>query len=363
MPWFVVSSPPTRECSVDDGPVPVGDGVLPADAGVFRRRRAYRSRPGRPPRRRGGVLRPGGPASSASPSSPPTRGCSAGRDRQPAGSRVLPADAGVFRWSSRASSPRTRPSRRRGGVPVQIHPLFAAYESSPPTRGCSAVQAWLDAHPSVLPAEAGVFPPAQTGAVLELTSSPPTRGGLPMWPASLGPVSGPPRRRRAPIVDAMRTRFPTSSLPTRWPRSDRTVPVTLSLFADAKVLRLAGFSPRYRSPSSPPMRWCSVVNLVDEEVVDVVYADAMVSRLNKVWSIACLGPPRRRGGVPIRPEVRITGKLSSSPTRGCSGVTPRDGHVRGVLPADAGVFRCPRCRPRAGPCPPRRRGGVPVTWL
>src|SRR5690606_27245002 len=69
--------------------------------------------------------------------------------------RVLPADAGVFRWSLAWSRP-------------------GAW-SSPPTRGCSVPVRLLALVDVVLPAEAGVLRRAaapEPGAVL----SPPTRG-------------------------------------------------------------------------------------------------------------------------------------------------------------------------------------------
>ncbi|WP_327238473.1 hypothetical protein OG349_06355 [Streptomyces sp. NBC_01317] len=113
-----VSSPPARGCSAVLALVTTFVRVLPASAGVFRRRRAPGPSRRRPPRQRGGVPRWGFASSSLLASSPSARGCfgvSLG-----VGSRVLvfPAGAGVCR---RALEPRPRPSGppgRREGLPL-----------------------------------------------------------------------------------------------------------------------------------------------------------------------------------------------------------------------------------------------------
>src|SRR5690606_12841301 len=110
-----------------------------------------------PPRRRGGV-----PNSSVEPafqlwSSPPTRGCSAGRDLGVVAHAVLPADAGVFRSPAPNCCAPPSPPRRRGGVPTPEKTRTVPPLSSPPTRGCSDLPAPLRPPQGVLPADAGVF--------------------------------------------------------------------------------------------------------------------------------------------------------------------------------------------------------------
>ncbi len=97
IPWCGWSSPPTRGCS-DHRPRPGPlRRVLPADAGVFRGpSRPTRTR-WRPPRRRGGVPSTFARPNTVLGSSPPTRGCSARRVAASRTCLVLPADAGVFR--------------------------------------------------------------------------------------------------------------------------------------------------------------------------------------------------------------------------------------------------------------------------
>ncbi len=273
--------------------------VLPADAGVFRGARVYERRPS---------------------SSPPTRECSKSGDKGVWVARVLPANAGVFR---RIRCPRHRPagsSPPTRGVPTRLGYGDAQGNSSPPTRGCSAVFPDPVPRPGVLLADAEVFRAGRSrtvrwrgpsrrrggvpvfaqigrdtgrssrrrGGVLQPTPSPCSTRRPPCRRRGFRPATGRrnrgirlPRRSRGVPVGAgwgcsrvnilpaergvfrcgrrpwgrcrvlsangglrsstMRTRFQTSSLPTRWPRSDRMVPVTLPLFADAKVLRLAGF--------------------------------------------------------------------------------------------------------------------------
>src|SRR5690606_40961061 len=95
------SSPPTRGCSVVLDDTVVAASVLPADAGVFRPTAPIS--PGRrgPPRRRGGVPANTTYKVTVAASSPPTRGCSAARSPDRPRGGVLPADAGVFRRGRR----------------------------------------------------------------------------------------------------------------------------------------------------------------------------------------------------------------------------------------------------------------------
>ncbi len=151
------SSPPTRGCSAGGGLVGRGPPVLPADAGVFRNSRPRRRPSAGPPRRRGGVPSKTYRKAQARASSPPTRGCSDTAVSGPSSTPVLPADAGVFLRRRPPADTRGRPPRRRGGVPPHRRGGPGSSRSSPPTRGCSdggnRDRGWV----SVLPADAGVF--------------------------------------------------------------------------------------------------------------------------------------------------------------------------------------------------------------
>src|SRR5690606_19679550 len=96
-------------------------------------------------------------------SSPPTRGCSAGRDLGVVAHAVLPADAGVFRSPAPNCCAPPSPPRRRGGVPPPEKTRTVPPLSSPPTRGCSDERAGGATWGVVLPADAGVFRRRQLG--------------------------------------------------------------------------------------------------------------------------------------------------------------------------------------------------------
>ncbi len=189
--------------------------VLPADAGVFRRRRASEVPWTGPPRLRGGVPLLKIELTLAVSSSPPTRGCSV--QVHPAGGRqdALPADAGVFRGPCRRRSSSTGPSRRRGGVPAPMRTLTRPTTSSPPARGCSD-------HGGGARARTRVPPPMRGCSELDPTSE---EIGL-VLPADaevfrllevLGGVPGGPSRRRGgvPSCAVIRARSCVSSPPTR----------------------------------------------------------------------------------------------------------------------------------------------------
>ncbi len=212
--------------------------VLPADAGVFRSRCSSGPPSVGPPRRRGGVPVGIAPCSVVVTSSPPTRGCSAAARRLSALVLVLPADAGVFRPHRRRPDRRRRPPRRCGGVPDGDTSVIGRAESSPPTRGCSAVLVGDHCGCYVIPADAGVF----------------RAGGR-----RARPRRRPPLRRRG--------------VPSAPPGS--------------------------RSPArcSPPTRGCSVVAVVLHVDAGVLPADAGVFRVSELLRAGSRRAPRRRGGV------------------------------------------------------------------
>ncbi len=295
------SSSPTRGCSeaAQSGVERVL--VLPADAGVFRSEGWVRGRRRGPPRRRGGVPSPHQPADSARWSSPPTRGCSGHAVQRGQAGRVLPADAGVFRQAVGCRRPDPSPPRRRGGVPGTPYCSACERASSPPTRGCSAAAGGALHLAEVLPADAGVF--RSPGRSARRCSGPPRRrGGVP--PGQVWLVNHP--------------------------------------------------------SSSPPTRGCSDRRSSGRPESGVLPADAGVFRRSISGTMVCTCPPRRRGGVPLFWGITTAGATSSPPTRGCSAggseIAPQDL----VLPADAGVFREARSSVPLRTGPPRRRGGVPL---
>ena len=129
-------SPQVRGCSDGDYPIKACDKVLPAGAGVFRRRRLTRSRWRRAPRRCGGVPDGAAGATYAFACSPQVRGCSGWAFYRTVPELVLPAGAGVFRRTSASTSRSTSAPRRRGGVPTTKTSNPDACWCSPQARGC-----------------------------------------------------------------------------------------------------------------------------------------------------------------------------------------------------------------------------------
>src|SRR5690606_12279149 len=173
--------------------------------------------------------------------------------------RVLPADAGVFRRACWTRSLRARPPRRRGGVPRPACGRPRSRGSSPPTRGCSVQVAVGLVGGRVLPADAGVFQRAGTGGATD-PRPPRRRGGVP----------------------------------------------TIGIDVDAATA------------SSPPTRGCSEPAVGRSSGSSVLPADAGVFRDSEKPMVTALGPPRRRGGVPLAGLTPRELPKSSPQTRGCS---------------------------------------------
>ncbi len=339
--------------------------VLPADAGVFRWVPGQAPLKGSPPRRRGGV--PWALPSTAPPlpSSPPTRGCSVLRDLQRAGHPVLPADAGVFRGHRHREVRVGGPPRRRGGVPSRVSPGVIEIVSSPPTRGCSVGKAAPEYDRLVLPADAGVF--RRCGGGSRAAGGPPRRrGGVPEPSGATVSAneSSPPTRGCSARPDTRSARVPV-------------LPADAGVFRPACTARCASAGPPRRrggvpqaswhiapgDASSPPTRGCSGHLRAEAAPAGVLPADAGVFRSRTMSSTSSGSPPRRRGGVPKLGRNAVRGAESSPPTRGCSGRFEITRIAAAVLPADAGVFR-DRSGPGSGALrPPRRRGGVPLGRL
>ena len=152
------SSPRTRGCSEIDPDEDVCAEVVPAHAGVFRMSGCGPAAPARRPRARGGVPKQGVTDNDTIGSSPRTRGCSSVCRAACCACSVVPAHAGVFLSPTPRSARCWGRPRARGGVPKTRAAGVRIAESSPRTRGCSTMSARLRFVPVVVPAHAGVFP-------------------------------------------------------------------------------------------------------------------------------------------------------------------------------------------------------------
>ena len=196
------SSPRRRGSSVRHDAGSVEDGVLPAQAGVFRPPPVSGPPTLGPPRAGGGL--------------PPDVLLCQELDE------VLPAQAGVFPVTYPLRSVAPRPPRAGGGLPSTLLGVGGTGSSSPRRLGSSAVAAARFAAVAVLPAQAGVFlgrlpgvpvarrPPRAGGGLppdltlhdLRRTSSPRRRGSS---------EAAPPARVVGIVLPAQAGVFPTST--------------------------------------------------------------------------------------------------------------------------------------------------------
>ena len=172
------SSPRPRGWSPQDRRPQADDRVVPAPAGVVPRRRHPVRHPGRRPRARGGGPCPGSRAVAASASSPRPRGWSRVVVAEQLGEGVVPAPAGVVPTScARPCAPRGRP-RARGGGPAGRDDHQQGAGSSPRPRGWSPARCTRGGTVGVVPAPAGVVP-ARAGETSTGGRRPRARGGGP----------------------------------------------------------------------------------------------------------------------------------------------------------------------------------------
>ena len=113
-------SPHTRGCSLNPIPLPLGGGVFPAYAGMFRFLIEPIGTHQSFPRIRGDVDFAGNVGTWLSEFSPHTRGCSSGRPCHIAHNLVFPAYAGMFRLRRRKCLKGSCFPRIRGDVPPRL---------------------------------------------------------------------------------------------------------------------------------------------------------------------------------------------------------------------------------------------------
>ena len=240
------------------------------------------------------------PCAHCGGSSPPARGSSPGGVAE-GEHLVLPARAGIVPPAHRGRGAREGPPRPRGDRPTKRPPVLRSRASSPPARGSSALPLVVAEERHVLPARAGI--------VLCARRSP-------------TPAASPPR-----------------------PRGDRPDGLWVG---------------RVEAGSSPPARGSSYPSSSPRSSSPVLPARAGIVLMQAPRSSCRGSPPRPRGDRP--PSGRPTRRRysSSPPARGssCRQVAASEG--RDVLPARAGiVLHVIQGRPTASVLP-ARAGIVPL---
>ena len=175
MIWF---SPRARGCSGSPWLHPRYSGVFPACAGMFR------TRHGKPPRRRGFPRVRGDVPGRVSVHrrrgkfSPRARGCSRAAQSCNRIHTVFPACAGMFRRRRCSNTRCNRFPRVRGDVPNTLREDLEHKTFSPRARGCSEEPEWIDTMLAVFPACAGMFR-GRGGSVGASGGFPRVRGDVP----------------------------------------------------------------------------------------------------------------------------------------------------------------------------------------
>ncbi len=298
-PITYVSSPLTRGCFRDCQP---GRGlplVLPAHAGVLPVNAEGSGVCTGPPRSRGGASRSEARRWSGSSSSPLTRGCFRRRVRRSEQADVLPAHAGVLPPRTGSRWWRPGPPRSRGGASEAARDHRHARPSSPLTRGCFPAAVGGQADQGVLPAHAGVLPSRRPGC--QARACPPrSRGGASWSSFMVGLLSrsspltrgcfrwrpgGAGRCAVLPAHAGVLPPAPTS--PCRWTGPPRS--------------RGGASKPRTTltrtTRSSPLTRGCFPSPSGSRRIRRVLPAHAGVLPRLPLRPRAAEGPPRSRGGV------------------------------------------------------------------
>ena len=170
------SSPRTRGCTVRGLRQGADPRIVPAHAGVYRPARSEFLGGVHRPRARGGVPTIRLPPRSEFKSSPRTRGCTAERARLRASVPIVPAHAGVYRRRDSCPGRQGHRPRARGGVPAAMIAMPRPIQSSPRTRGCTVDQPLAGIFGFIVPAHAGVYRSGSRGSPCARSSSPRTRG-------------------------------------------------------------------------------------------------------------------------------------------------------------------------------------------
>ncbi len=277
-----------------------GSVVLPAQAGVDRRPRPRRRSPSRAPRAGGGGPLDAQLAVLLATCSPRRRGWTEALAARCGGAHVLPAQAGVDQLLDRPLPRRPRAPRAGGGGPSPVMRCHGGHWCSPRRRGWTAVAVPAGPGGGVLPAQAGVD---------RSCSARPSNGRRAPRAGGGGPTFLPAHRRR-PRCSPRRRGWTEREHGTA--RSQRVLPAQAGVDRDA--------APRHTARP---------------------------------------GAPRAGGGGPMASRSSAADALCSPRRRGWTG----DGLVVGVgwpvLPAQAGVDRSARLTSTSPRSAPRAGGGGP----
>jgi len=335
--------------------------VLPAQAGVVRGRRDRRRDPVRAPRAGGGGPRAPGLCESSPECSPRRRGWSVDADRAGTAGLVLPAQAGVVRTRTSTANRRDRAPRAGGGGPWEADASWLAVPCSPRRRGWSVREERHHIEPFVLPAQAGVvrWSACRPG---RNARAPRAGGGGPFTTGSSA-ISGRCSPRRRGWSDALWLDSTAGAVlpaqagvvrsPGTWTRNASSAP---RAGGGGPLL-----APRRRGwrPCSPRRRgWSALADSPASEFV-VLPAQAGVVRSAPTSDPRRCGAPRAGGGGPSWPGQTGTGTQCSPRRRGWSVRRAHSGEQLCVLPAQAGVVRGRLLRRPSRPCAPRAGGGGP----
>ena len=153
-----MSSPPARGSPGREGRRRAGQSVVPARAGITRPWRVAAWWRTCRPRPRGDHPPVRVRLASRTRSSPPARGSPRRADGDRGGEPVVPARAGITRRRPAGDAGRSCRPRPRGDHPVCPGPRGRSAQSSPPARGSSLRADRVAVRGEVVPARAGIAP-------------------------------------------------------------------------------------------------------------------------------------------------------------------------------------------------------------
>ena len=268
---------------------------------------------------------------------------------------VVPARAGVAPGRSTGCSPGRRRPRPRGGRPTFSCCGRRRGRSSPPARGSPGHRRGWCCTCSVVPARAGVAPvPPRWGR--RGRSRPRPRGGRPDM-ADHPPVPGgssPPARGSPPVRHLIHRERPV--VPARAgvaPPAPASRPRSPHRPRPRGGRPNTGRPERVLTGSSPPARGSPGLVALAYVVLEVVPARAGVAHVPRASGHSTESRPRPRGGRPSRARTWVPWIRSSPPARGSHWLTasPAQGHIVGIA-----LLRLERSRSCRSPPPAGRRG-------